>query len=307
MGVFYCLIYTYYMIITRLFGGMGNQMFQYALGRVLALKNNTELKLDIRQLTDHGNRPLHPKHVNRNYDLDLFKIHATIAQQSDIPWKYRVWGSTFFKDATYVITRKLFANPYKEKYFHFNPSVLDAPNGSYIEGFWQSYKYFEEYENVIKKDFQVAVDIPELIQKLGEQIQQQTSLCVHVRRGDFVNNSYHSVLQDDYYDQALQKITEKVAIENIYVFSDDIDWCKDNIKFPVETMFVGNEYSGERGIGHFWLMQQCKHFIIPNSTFSWWTAWLADYSNKVVVMPKKWLSNDSINYQDIIPPGWISL
>ncbi len=295
------------MIIVRLFGGMGNQMFQYALGRVLSIKNNTEFKLDIRHLTDHGKRPLYPKHVNRNYDLDLLSIQAGIAQQSDIPWKYRVWGTTFFKDATYVITRKLFKNPTKETYFHFNETVLSAKDSIYLEGFWQSYKYFQGFEDIIKKDFQISVNLPENIKKLGEKIQKENALCVHVRRGDFVNNTYHDVVNSEYYQKAFQKITEQATVDTVYIFSDDIDWCRGNMQFPTDTFFVGNEFSGERGIGHFWLMQQCKYFIIPNSSFSWWAAWLADYVDKKVIVPKKWFADETINYNDIYPSDWIKL
>lgn len=296
-----------YMVITRLFGGMGNQMFQYALGRVLSIKNNTELKLDIQHLIDHGKRPLYPKHVNRNFDLDMFQISAGIANQSDIPWKCRVWGSTFFKDATYVITRKLFKNPTKETYFHFNETVLSAKDPVYLEGFWQSYKYFKGYEDIIKKDFQIKVPLEENIKKLGQIIKNNNALCVHVRRGDFVNNKHHDVLSENYYQDAYKIVTEKTEINKIYIFSDDIDWCKKNIQFPVEIMYIGNEYSGERGIGHFWLMQQCKHFIIPNSSFSWWAAWLADYAEKKVIVPKKWFFDETINYNDIYPNEWIKI
>lgn len=295
------------MIIVRLFGGMGNQMFQYALGRVLAIKNNTELFLDTIHLTDHGKRFYYPKHVNRNYDLDLFSIQAKIATQPDIPWKYRVWGDTFLKDIIYVLTRKLFKNPYKEKYFHFDPSILTAPDGSYVEGFWQSYKYFEQYSDIIRKDFQVAVSLSQEIKNLGDEIRKGESLCIHVRRGDFVNNAYHEVVNPEYYKKAFQEISQRAFIEKVYVFSDNIAWCKENIQFPVGMVYVDDSFSGERGIGHFWLMTQCNHFIIPNSTFSWWAAWLSERGGKQVVGPKKWFSSDSINYNDIIPPEWIKI
>ena len=295
------------MIIVRLFGGMGNQMFQYALGRVLSIKNNTELVLDTVHLTDHGKRFWYPKHVNRNYDLDLFSIQARIATQSDIPRKYRVWGNTFLKDIIYILTRKLFKNPYKEKYFHFDPNILTAPDDSYVEGFWQSYKYFENYTDVIRKDFQIVTPLSQEIKNLGNEIQNSESLCVHVRRGDFVNNAYHEVVNLEYYKKAFQIISKQFLIKKVYVFSDDITWCRENIHFPIETMYIEDLFAGERGIGHFWLMQQGKYFIIPNSTFSWWAAWLSERKDKQVIAPKKWFADETINYNDVYPIDWIRI
>lgn len=295
------------MIITRLIGGMGNQMFQYALGRALALENKSELLLDIQRLTDHGKSFVNPNFVARNFDLGMFAICAKVAQSKDIPLIRRVFGNATIKDIIYSVGQKFFKNPYKEKQFHFDSEILQATGNIYLDGYWQSYRYFEKYADVIRKDFQVTVPLSEEIKNLGNKIAKSKSLCVHVRRGDFVNNIYHQVLSDDYYEKAFQAISEKTAIEKVYVFSDDIAWCRENMQFPIETMYVDNSFSGERGIGHFWLMTQCNHFVIPNSTFSWWAAWLSERTGKQVVVPKKWLADEAVNYNDVCPSDWIKI
>jgi hypothetical protein len=295
------------MIISRLSGGMGNQMFQYALGRALSIEYNTEFLLDIRHLIDHRKRWWYPRFTNRNYDLDMLHIQARIAHPSKIPWKYRLSGGTFLKDILYIVIRKLFNNPHREKFFHFDPKILTIQGDIYLYGYWQSYRYFEKYADTIKQDFQISVSLDEKINSLGSEIRNCNALCVHVRRGDFVNNPLHGVIDDHYYQQAFQKIAELTTIDRVYVFSDDSAWCEQHVQFPVQTIIVGDEYSGERQIGHFWLMQQCKHFIIPNSTFSWWAAWLADSPDKIVIAPKKWFTDESINSNDITPQDWVRI
>jgi hypothetical protein len=137
----------------------------------------------------------------------------------------------------------------------------------------------------------------------------ENSLCIHVRRGDYVGSVNHEVVTRDYYDRALEYINKKTKIDKIYLFSDDIKWCEENLKFEIPTMYVGDEYAGEKAEGHHILMRSCKHFIIPNSTFSWWAAWLAPYKDKIIVAPKKWYPETS-KYNDednIVPESWIKI
>lgn len=294
-----------YTTTIRVLGGLGNQMFEYAFGRVVSLKNNSRLLLDTGHLNALGNGFRYRFATPRNYDLNLFCINGEVAKQNEIPFYVRNYQG-FFGSLLGVFLEKFIKLKVRVgSSFSFQSYFLNVPAPVYLIGLWQSYKYFEGYEDIIKKDFKISVQLSDSIKKLGEKIRQENTLCVHVRRGDFVNNSYHSILPANYYEQALKKILEKENIDHIYVFSDDIGWCKENMQFPTDTFFVGNEFSGERGIGHFWLMQQCKHFIIPNSTFAWWAAWLADYKDKKVVAPKKWFNDDSVSFDDLCPPDWI--
>ena len=102
-------------------------------------------------------------------------------------------------------------------------------------------------------------------------------------------------------------IFTSLSVEKIYVFSDDIEWCRANLSFGIPTMFVGDEYAGEKGEGHMYLMSKCKYFIIANSSFSWWGAWLALFKDKIVICPKQWFGDASIDTSDLIPESWIRI
>ncbi|MCF7834032.1 MAG: alpha-1,2-fucosyltransferase [Candidatus Pacebacteria bacterium] len=273
------------MIKIYLKGGMGNQMFQYALGRVLSMKNKVPLVLD----TSFYDLDLKPK---REYDLDVFNLFSDLKIEKKL---------NIFKRFLFGMSGKVI----KEKFFHFDSEIFKIGDNAILEGYWQSPKYFEGYEDIIKKDFSFKKDFSLEIQNLAKEIKDKKSLCVHVRRGDFVGNTFHDVLDKDFYKKAFDILKEKVKIDKVYIFSDDIDWCRNNMNFPIPTVFVGNEYSGEKGEGNLFLMSLCKYFIIPNSTFSWWGAWLSGSS--MVVCPKKWFADESINTNDLIPEKWIRI
>jgi hypothetical protein len=283
------------MITVRLAGGMGNQMFQYAVGRSLALKYNTSLLLDTTYLLDRTPRP---NFTFRDYDLDVFCIQAKTA-------------SCFLSPiALYIdkIKNRIWKAKGVEKGFAFDKSILSLGPNVYLQGYWQSEKYFSEIKDTIRKDFSLASPLSQQSQTLLEEITQTMSVCIHVRRGDYVNNTFHDVgLGKSYYDKGLEYIAGKQAIEKIYVFSDDIGWCKNNLQFPFTTTFVGEEYAGTKGEGHIALMNACKHFIIPNSSFGWWGAWLSTYEQKIVVAPQRWFTDNTVNTNDITPPEWVRM
>lgn len=297
------------MIIVRLKGGMGNQMFQYALGRTLSLRRNVPLSLDVTFLNHRIEMPhiLRPHFIFRNFDLDVFNIEASIAQPSDISF----WNRPFFGGQLMLvidaILRKLAFLPGWEKSFRFDKRVLELGPDTYLEGFWQSEKYFSEVASIIRKDFTLKDPLSAQSRLLSKEIKNTESLCIHVRRTDYILNSFSKVHGQDYYDRALAFIVGKHPIKKIYVFSDDIEWCKTNLKFSLPTMFVGSEYAGHKQREHFALMSACKHFIIPNSTFSWWAAWLSDNPDKIVVAPKQWLRSGIIDATDIILESWVQL
>ncbi len=292
------------MIIVRLYGGTGNQMFQYALGRTIALKSNTTVGLDVHDLLDRTPRA---NFTFRDYQLDLFNIAATIVPQSAIPFRYRslVKGKITLK--LNALRRKLFGGKGKEHGYVVDLGILARGPDLYLDGYWQSYKYFESIRDTLILDFQLSNPLPAHIQDLKNEIQSKNALCLHVRRGDYVGNSKHETVFSEYYDQALKVLLEKIPIEHIYIFSDDITWCRDNLRFTQSTTFVGDEYKGERDSGHFDLMKTCSHFIIPNSSFSWWAAWLGNNPNKIVIAPKRWFTDTKIDTSNRIPESWIRI
>lgn len=291
------------MIITKLKGGMGNQMFQYAIGRALSVKNNVPLGLDLAYLLDRTPRK---NFTFRNYDLDAFNIKAEIVEQSKISFINKTFKGRL--GLFFDLFRKIFIKlPGIEKGHNFDSKVFEIGESAYLDGYWQSPKYFEEIKDIILKDFTLKNILQMNIKNLMEVIKKENSLCVHVRRGDYVGNSNHEIVGKEYYNIGIEKIKSLTNIDKVYIFSDDIKWCEENMKFGFPTIFVGENYAGEKGEGHLFLMKSCKNFLIPNSSFSWWAAWLSDSKDKIVVVPKQWFCNKNISSDDLIPKEWIKI
>ncbi len=292
------------MIITRLSGGMGNQMFQYAAGRALALKHGVQLGLDLSFLLDRSAR----KHFTfRNFNLDVFNIEDHIVEPHQVPWQYRKHLRGVLGLYADTFRRRFLKSSGTEKHFTFDSSVLSLGPDAYLEGYWQSPKYFEDIKNIIRQDFTLKEILPEPVELLRKEINNNASVCVHIRRGDFVGNALHDVVSADYYGKAIACIEADQKVEKVYVFSDDIEWCKNNILFSQPTTFVGPEYAGKKAEGHLALMSACRHFVIANSSFSWWAAWLGDHPDKVVIAPARWFADPAIDTSDLLPEEWIRL
>ena len=289
------------MVTVRLKGGLGNQMFQYALGRVLAIKNDTQLKLDTSFLKYNFKNI-----TKRTYGLDIFHIHAEIDQDPSIPFVFKDYGN---KSLMYLMRwiRKFLKIKGQEKSFNFNSSILNSGPNIYLDGYWQSPKYFKGYEDVIRKDFTFKNSPASNIQILAEEILKTNSLGIHIRRCDYVGNKNRDFLNKEYWNRGIEYIKSHTQIDKIYVFSDDIAWCESNMKFEFPTIFVGEDYIGHKDEGHMYLMNQCKNFIIANSSFSWWGAWLSDRDRKIVICPKQWFGNATIDTSDLIPENWIRI
>lgn len=297
------------MIIVQLIGGIGNQMFQYACGRHLSLLNNTELKLDLSFLENRV--PFKKGFVFRNYDLDIFNIKATIATSSDIPlypshWKinsiphrlYNLYGIRT-KGYKYMLERKL--NSYN--LMLYNDKILKKRGNIYLAGYWACPKYFDTIKDIIKNDFSFKKELPFNCIALKEKITSCNSVCINVRRKEFLvvkAMGFHGI---DYIQKAVDLIARRISNPVFYIFSDDMDWCSKNIKLNFSAFFVGEEYYGEKYGDYLQLMILCKHFIISNSSYAWWAAWLSKSKDKIVVTPTK-LFND-FNDSDLIPEDWV--
>lgn len=290
-------------------GGLGNQMFQYAFGKFLSVKHKTDLQLDLSYLLDRTPRE---NFVFRDYDLDIFPIKSQFMSESKLNNLLvnrqkdnivnRLKG-VFNKHLEYVF----------ESQFEFNNKYLDIANHSYLEGYWQSPKYFESISEIIRKDFLLNPDLTDKQVDMYKNIINSNSVCVNFRRADFVTIKTaietHGVIPQIYYEKALDLLKKKNKDLHVYVFSDEIDWCKKHVKFDYPTTFVDHELSGFKFSVYLFLMSKCKHYVIPNSTFAWWAAWMNNNPDKIVIAPKQWFATEEMNKQtiDLIPESWIRL
>jgi len=289
------------MIIVRLIGGLGNQMFQYAAARRLAHHYNTDLFLDVTGFASYS---------LRKFELDIFKIRAKIAPPDLIkcvPFSR--------KDAVHIGIRHFFLGEtiiqyVKEQTFDFYESVLFLPDNVYLNGYWQSEKYFSEIVDIIRKEFSFVNPPSAINQELLEEIGECNSVSMHIRRGDYISNpvtmEFHGALGIDYYTRALNLIRKKVKDPHIFVFSDDIFWVRKNLKTDIPIYFIDHN-GAEKDYEDLRLMSNCKHHIIANSSFSWWGAWLCNNSEKMIIAPKKWFNAPGINASDIIPDSWFKV
>jgi len=287
------------MIVIRLIGGLGNQMFQYALGRNLAIINNTEFKLDITDLTKTD---ILNKHTIRDYELNHFQIIENIASVDEI--------NHFNKNNNRLSKlinrfRRYYRRPIVvEKQLSFDANIFKIRENSYLQGYWQSEEYFKEIREILLKEFKLKLYFRGNIQTIANEIINSNSVSLHIRRGDYVNtySDYYFILDNTYYLNAITYIRNKYTNTKLFVFSDDIEWARKNLKDIENITFVEQNKSYE----DMYLMSLCKHNIIANSSFSWWGAWLNENDNRLVVAPKKWFKNES-RIHNIIPEKWIAL
>lgn len=275
------------MLTLKLKGGLGNQMFQYALGRKLSLKNNIPLCFDIEYLLSD---PL------RCYRLDVYSLP-----------EYKIYGRPhYFRKKWNKFKKKHHIQYYEEPHFNFDEKVLDIKQGT-IEGYWQSEKYFLDIRSILLEEFTPKIILAQA-HKFIEHIQKTNSVSVHIRRGDYANNpavtAIHGVLPLEYYHVAMNYMKQHVAQPQFFFFSDDIEWVKKHFKKEGDTHFIelGLENAEYMDI---YLMSCCKHQIIANSSFSWWGAWLNQNIDKIVIAPEQWFATEDMNTQDILPNNWL--
>lgn len=293
------------MVVVRLMGGLGNQMFQYAFGRRIALLRNTELKIDVTDLNDKTK-----KHTSRKFELDVFTQTPAIATEAEID-KFTGYQRSKIKR---IIRRVFFIkSPYKivgEPTHAFIPEVLNTKDNSLLIGFWQTEKYFLPIAETIRKDFTFEKPLVGLNKTIAEEITSSDSVSVHIRRGDYVydpvTNKYHGTCDVYYYYRAVDLIKKKFSNIALYIFSDDMEWVKQNMKFDAPVKYI-NGNSGDDSYIDMQLMSLCKHNIIANSSFSWWGAWLNNNPGKIVVAPIKWINDSSVDTNDVIPEGWVKI
>jgi hypothetical protein len=294
------------MIIVKLIGGLGNQMFQYATARRLAVKHSTLLKLDVTGFKEYK---LH------KYGLHNFRILESLATQSEIE-NIRGNSRNIFNRlkrkfrSTIGLNNSTNSKLIIEKQFHFDPEILEAPNNVYLDGYWQTEKYFTDISDILHREFIIKYQQDIQNNKLSDLIQSTESVSLHVRRTDYVQNALtnkiHGTCDKDYYDRSVRYIGNRLTNPRIFIFSDEPEWGKNNLKFNFPMTFVdcNDVYRNYEDLR---LMSMCKHNIIANSSFSWWGAWLNNNPYKLIIAPRRWYIDESRNSKDLIPEIWMKL
>jgi hypothetical protein len=303
-------------IIVRLVGGLGNQMFQYAAGRRLSILHNTDLKLDTNQFQYYE---------GRSYSLQPFRIQGHLATPNEIAAvrgrDKRRWSRLAF-EASQVLKPYYRRSVFREKsLYQYDSKILKTQPDVYLEGYFQAQQYFAAIEDVIRSEFTIEVAQDAQSRDLAEQIAATRSVSVHVRRGDYVSVPHiqriHNVCGLSYYRKCIGLMATQLADPHFFVFSDDPDWVRANLdaghlRLDFSATVVSHN-GRKRAYEDLRLMSACKHNIIANSSFSWWGAWLNPDPNKIVMAPARWVkpspddSRPPTSGCQIVPDSWTQI
>jgi hypothetical protein len=278
------------MVITRLMGGIGNQMFQYAAARRLALaRGGAPLELDLSWFDASP---------DRRYALHALNIEAAIATAAEVAEIREASRLRRFLKLGYPWSwiHERFLSPVDRR-------VLDAGEWTYLEGYWQSERYFADAADTIRREFAINWEPDGRGRDLLEQIGATDAVSVHVRRGDYVGSPERSVCTPAYYTTCVARMAERVAQPHLFLFSDDPGWVAANLRFDYPVTIV-SETPARSDHGDLRLMSACRHHILANSSFSWWGAWLSPRTDKVVLAPRRWMNDPRVDDRDVVPEGW---
>lgn len=278
-------------------------MFQYAFAKASSKRLGVEFALDLSDKT---------LNIHQGYELNrVFGLQAKIATTRDLNSLLGVSRFTLicriFK--TLGFGKYLNANLIKEPSFKFSHNMLMGSDNKYYDGYWQSEKYFIDASTQIRNDFTFANPLDVINSEIVNKMQLSNSVSIHIRRGDYVQNpkvaEVHAMATMDYYKAAIEHIAENISSPHFFIFSDDITWVKSNLILDYQHEYVDHN-RGENSFNDMRLMSACKHNIIANSSFSWWSAWLNANQEKIIIAPKNWFKNNT-STEDLIPESWITL
>lgn len=295
-------------ITIRLKGGIGNQMFQYALGRSLSMKNGLTLKMDAYTgfKNDFYKRKYSLHHLSMSNDIEILEYFIYPRFKSYLNKSYDLLNINHNKRYLYI-----------EKNLKYDPNIFKIRWNSYIDGYWQSEKYFENICSIIKNELKVKYKLSGICKNFSEKIQNSNSISLHIRKLhgvskdgkiDFNASNLYRFNIIDYVKNAMAYINQHTEGGVVFVFTDDPKWVSERLNIPNDTYIIGNMNYG-RDYEDIRLMSLCKHNIIANSSFSWWGAWLNNNKDKIVISPKVWFVDQEKNKEtkDLIPNSWIRM
>lgn len=302
------------MLIARITGGLGNQLFQYAAARTISIQLNRKLLLDNSWYSDILIKNEHiPTNATtlRNFILNYFNIRAPVINKVHLNWIKRLdirsKYSIFFK---FLLDGPMSNFAYEKiNPSNFSLEAVKKFRRTYLTGYWQNYDTIDDYKHIISKDFVLKNPLSENNTKYFKSLSTTNSVAVHFRRGDYISNPKYRKLyapcSKHYYQNGIKLIQKSINNPHFYIFSDDINWVKNNYDFTTDTTFIDNsgpEYE------HLFLMSSCNHQITANSTFSWWAAWLNTNPHKIIITPLDWYYDKHLSETVTrIPDEWIKI
>ena len=278
------------MIVARIKGGLGNQLFQYALARQVADRFDTELILDIGHFDSF---PL------RRFELDRFEIRAEVTRL--VHGDKEVPGFDFASQGLTLVRPEVSG---------FDARYLDGlqPGDYYLDGYWDAWRYADGARAFADRDLRLGTAPPGEVAALVDEVRDCESVCVHFRRGDYVTseviNQIFGVCGIDYYQRALDGLLPRLREPRLYLFSDDIEWVRENFRPDAPMVSVSDKTAGDV-ICDFEVMRNCHSFVTANSTLSWWAAFLGAAGDKVVCCPQRWMAREENAKPDLVPPDWL--
>ena len=291
-------------VIVQIMGGLGNQMFQYALGRAISERTGAPLLLDTLAI-EHAHHE-----TPRTFDLDIFELQPRFATRADVSCYHSHGAGLAGKVAFRLRKGSRDSEIVYQAGFGYQPETLMLRPPLYLVGLWQSYRYFADIEDLLRRDYRFRDALPPSAADFAKAIGRPGSVCLHVRRGDYTKPMHADVIGlsgIDYYHRAVARVCEYVEKPEFFIFSDDLAWCQTNFGWLKGTVhFVEYEPGSGTKIqaSDLQLMSGAEYFITANSTFSWWAAWLAGNRAKLVVTPRNWFKDALLSADDLIPKHW---
>ncbi len=304
------------MLIVKLMGGLGNHMFIYAFARAYSLENKEPLVL-------YDCQKLEEKHGN---DSSLESLHIPINEielinKKEMCIRYIGVQQLLFRGLCWLLKNcpRKYPNGYPVFMRYLRPvinrlGIIIENNDYYIlkrgktkkcfaYGYFQTEKYFKKYSDLIKNELKVSESICEKNISIMQQIKNTESVCVHIRRGDYVGSKISDICTPDYYNEGINYIEKHIQAPTFFIFSDNQEWAKEIILCGGhKVVFVDQENRAHEDLQ---LMYSCKHFVISNSSFSWWAQYLGEYKDKIVIAPDRWVKDNST--REIYLENWIVL
>lgn len=295
-------------VTVSLYGGLGNQLFQYATARSLAIRLQAELALDLAWFNIVNKMP---DVTPRKFALAPFNIQGILQNE----------GAALFMTGNRIqrLAKKILQlirpsitniNLIQEGKLTFDPHIFSLHGSLWLKGHWGSFKYYQNIRPLLQHEIATPGQLNPKSAELISAISESDAIAIHIRRGDYVTNKRaakrHCLCDMEYYRAGLQIAAQGLKNPHCYIFSDDTEWVRDNFKIAVPMTIV--DINGpDDAHQDLWLMAACKRFIIANSSFSWWAAWLSKAKDKLVVCPKKWAVRANHDTQNLIPADWIQI